>query len=119
MQDKEPKHKQHMLHSIKDACSQVDNILIKHNSVNKISRNQYGYTTPQRWYEYFRGLFSYANLCNRYVFIQHESECNIFTSDAVIRIDGDILNRDISLTEITDVINHLPKSKSQDVDGIL
>ena len=100
-------------------ASKDDNFWKKISPFNKTSRNNCGAITPHRWYEYFRGLFSYANLCNRYVFIQHESECNIFTSDAVIRIDGDILNRDISLTEITDVINHLPKSKSQDVDGIL
>ena len=67
-----------------------------------------GVIAHQRWYEYFRGLFNYTNFGNdeysENFLIQHESECNIGTNDDV-SIDGEILNRDVSIAEITEQDN--------------
>jgi len=48
--------------------------------------------------------------------IQHDSECDICTNDDV-SIDGEIVYRNISIAEITDVINQLPSSKTPCVEG--
>jgi hypothetical protein len=114
-----------MLHSLKDACSQRDNFWNKINSFNKIARNNCGDITPQRWYDYFRGLFNDTNFGNDefsenvsdFLFL-HDSECDICSNEDA-SIGGEMLNRDISMAEISDVINHLPNGKSPGVDGIL
>ena len=98
-------------------ASKDDNFRKKISPFNKISRNNCGDITPHRWYEYFRGLFNDTNFGNDEFsenvsdfLIQHDSECDICTNDAV-SIDGEILNRNISIAEITDVINHLQNGK--------
>ena len=74
------------------------------------------------WYEYFKDLFSHVdNSLEINTLAEHDVSCMLCRSvdDPVDDNHNDMLNKNITVSEIRDVINDLPDGKSGGIDGIL